>query len=232
MSSTPPPGGRLLVEPLEARIAPTGLTALANDPNDPNATSNSNYVTYHTAPTAAHLGFVPASQYLGPSAPANLYAIKMTGDGSGNGDKLLIFNGTTGFNPNSPSLQAGDKTLIAFFRDTNNDGQVQTNELVGISLTKRSAVSVFGNVNGDIVTNLSKDGNTVNLTSVGKPGFAIASLNITGNVNGNILAGGNINNVTVGGTVGYVLAGTATNNVGYNFTGVAGATTGTRRSSG
>ncbi len=227
MSSTPPPGGRLLVEPLEARIAPTGLTALANDPNDPNATSNSNYVTYHTAPTAAHLGFVPASQYLGPSAPANLYAIKMTGDGSGNGDKLLIFNGTTGFNPNSPSLQAGDKTLIAFFRDTNNDGQVQTNELVGISLTKRSAVSVFGNVNGDIVTNLSKDGNTVNLTSVGKPGFAIASLNITGNVNGNILAGGNINNVTVGGTVGYVLAGTATNNVGYNFTGDTGATTGT-----
>ncbi len=224
MSSTPPPGGRLLVEPLEARIAPTGLTALANNTN---SSSDPNYVTYNTQPTADHLGFVKASTYLGASAPANLYAIKMTGDNSGNGDKLLIFNGTTGFNPNFPSIQAVDKTLIAFFQDTNGDGQVQANELVGLSLTKKSAVSVFGNVNGDIVTNLSKDGTTVNLTSVGKPGFAIASLNIAGNVNGNILAGGNINSAIIGGNVGYILAGTATNNVAYNFSGVAGATTGT-----
>ncbi len=228
MSSTPPPGGRLLVEPLEARIAPTNLTGLANDPN---SASDPRYVTYNTAPTADHLGFDPASKYLGASAPANLYAIKMSGDGSGNGDKLLIFNTTTGFNPNFPSLQAVDKTLIAFFQDGANgnarDGQVQAGELVGLSLTKKSAASVFGNVNGDVVTNLSKDGNTVNLTSVGKPGFAIASLQVTGNVAGNVLAGGNINNLTVGGTVGYVLAGTATNNVAYNFSGVAGATTGT-----
>ena len=233
MSSTPPTGGRLLVEPLEARIAPTGLTALANDPNDPAVASASNYVTYHTAPAAGKLGFVPASHYLGASAPANLYAIALSGDGSVNsanqstGDALLIFNSTTGFNLTTPSLQAANKTLVAFFQDTNGDGQVQANELVGLALTKQSSVNVNGNVNGDIVTNLSKDGTTINLTSVGKPGFAIDGLQINGNVTGNILAGGNINNVDIIGTVGYVLAGSATNNVHYNFTGNTGATTGT-----
>ena len=230
MSSTPPTGGRLLVEPLEARIAPTGLTAIANDPN---SASDARYVTYATQPTATHLGFVQASKYLGASAPANLYAIQLTGDGSvdstglSTGDKLLIFNTTTGFNPSTPFLQATNKTLIGFFQDLNGDGQVQSNELVGISVTKNSSANINGDVNGDIVTNLSKDGTTVNLTSVGKPGFTLAGLSINGNVNGSILAGGNINNVTVNGTVGNVFAGTATNGAAYHLGGVNNAATGT-----
>ncbi len=238
MSSTPPSGGRLLVEPLEARIAPTGLTAIANDPI--NSGSAANYVTYGTQPSANHLGFVPATTYLGAGAPANLFAIKLTGDGSvdstglSTGDKLLIFNSTTGFNPSFPSLQATDKTLIAFFQDRNGDGQVQSNELVGISLTKNSGANINGNVYGDIVTNLFKDGSAINLSTVYKPSYTIAGLNINGNVFsditattfGNILGGGNINNVSVR-MVGNVLAGTATDGHTYNFTGNPGVVTGT-----
>ena len=236
MSSTPPAGGRLFVEPLEARIAPTGLTALANNTS---SSSQPNYVTFGTLPSAGKLGFVPASHYLGASAPANLYAIALTGDGSvdpttglSTGDELLIFNSVTGFNPSTPFIQAADKTLVAFFLDKTNSGnpandQVTTDELVGISLTKKSSANVNGVVNGDIVTNLSKDGTTISLTSVGRPGFSIAALNINGNVTGNILAGGNIDNVSVHGNINNIFAGTATNGHTFNFTGTAGAVTGT-----
>ena len=232
MSSTPPAGGRLLVEPLEARIAPTGLTAIANNTQYAGSTDPF-YVTYATLPSSTHLGFVPASKFLGASAPANVYAITLTGDGSlngsglSNGDKLLIYNQTTGFNENNPFLQATNKTLVAFFQDLNGDGQVQANELVGIALAKKSSANVNGNVNGDIVTNLSTDGSTVNLAGVGNAKFNIAGLTINGNVNGDILAGGSINNVSVTGNVNNIYAGTATNGHTFNFTGNAGTVTGT-----
>ena len=94
--------------------------------NNTSFSTDPNYVTFGTQPSAGHLGFVKASNYLGASAPANLFAIQLTGDGSvdptsglSTGDKLLIFNNTTGFNNNNPFLQATDKTLIAFFVDNN-----------------------------------------------------------------------------------------------------------------
>ena len=232
MSSTPPAGGRLLVEPLEARIAPTGLTAIANNTQYAGST-DPYYVTYATAPSSTHLGFVAASKFLGASAPANVYAITLTGDGSlnssglSNGDKLLIYNSTTGFNENNPFLQATNRTIVAFFQDFNGDGQIQANELVGLALTKKSSANVNGNINGDIVTNLSKDGSTVSLTSVGSAGYRIAGLTINGNVTGDILAGGNISNVSVTGNINNVYAGTATNGHTFNFTGNAGTVSGT-----
>ncbi len=224
MSSTPPTGGRLLVEPLEARIAPTGLTAISNNTA---FSTDPTYVTYTTQPSSTHLGFVPASTYLGASAPANVYAIKLTGDGSinsatglSNGDKLLVFNLNTGFNPNSPFLQATNKTVLAFFQDLNGDNQVQGNEMVGLSLAKKASASVNGNVNGDIVTNLSKDGSMVNLASVGNSKTSIAGLSINGNVTGSILAGGDITNVSIVGNANNIFAGTATDGSTYHFGGV------------
>ncbi len=221
MFPTPPKGDALFVEPLEARIAPTGLVGLANDPNDPNVTGDVRYVAYNTAPATGKLGFVPASTY--GVAGSNVYALKLSGDGSvnsaghPNGDELVIFNSATGFNLNNPFLQAVNGNVIAFFQDKNGDGQVQTNELVGISMGKNASIDVVGNVNGDIVTNLSKDGSTISLTSAGKANTSVGSVNIQGNVFGSILSGGNINNVTVSGTVVDVHAGTAVNGAAYHL---------------
>ena len=123
--------------------------------------------------------------------------------------------------------------MIAFFKDSdaNGDHQVQSNELVGLAVSKNAGLSITGSVNGDIVTNLSKTG-TLLLTSAGKPSYNLAQLTITGNVNGDIISGGNLgtNNaasINITGTVHNLLAGTAANGVAYNFSGTAGAVSGT-----
>ena len=227
MLSTPPLGGRLFVEPLEQRIAPTNLVALANHPQDAGAPT---YLTYSTGPSAGKLGFVPASDY--GVAGANLYAISLSGDGTNstganglstsNGDQIQIFSSADGYRT---FLQANNGSIVAFFKDINGDNQVQQNELVGLSLGRSTDVSVNGNVNGDIVTNLGADGNLM-LGSAGDAKQQILSLSITGNVTGDIASGGDMHNVTVRGNVNAVLAGTAADGVVYDFGG-AGVTTGT-----
>lgn len=229
MSSTPPSGGRLFVEPLEARVAPTGLVGQANNLAFKNG--NPNYLDYNTAPVAAapgqpgHLGFVSASS-LGVNAPG-VYALRLSGDGNpADADQVFIYNQQDGFGPNSLFLQATSSNVIAFFQDKNGDGQVQVNELVGLSLGKKVDLTVRGSVNGDIVTNLSQAG-TVTLTSLGNANSKINSLSITGNVTGSILSGGDINNVTITGSIQNILAGTAANNHSYSFSGTDGIVTGT-----
>jgi hypothetical protein len=208
MLSTPLSGSRLFVEPLEQRIAPTGLVAIAN--NAINA-DDPTYVTYTTQPAAGKLGFVPAAAY-GVAGPANLYAIALNGDGSVTpGDRLDIFT-SDGYRT---FLQIPNGHVVAFFLDANNDLQVQNTELVGLSVGKKTTVNVNGNVNGDIVTNLANDG-TLMLGSLGKPKQTIAGLNISGNVFGNILSGGDISNVAINGSVNAILAGTAVNGVEYH----------------
>jgi hypothetical protein len=206
MFSTPQKGGALFVEPLEARIAPTNLVALANDPA---GSSDPRYVTYHTAPSTGKLGFVPGSTY--GVAGSDVYALKLTA-----GDEILIYNSATGFNVNNPFLKDTSGTMVAFFQDKNGDGQVQSNELTGISLGQNASAEVNGNVYGDIVTNLTKTG-TITLGSAGKLSQSVGGLNIVGNVYGSILSGGDINNVNVSGTVTKVLAGSAVNGVAYHF---------------
>jgi hypothetical protein len=205
MFSTPPKGGALFVEPLEARIAPTNLIALANDPA---VSSNPRYVTFHTPPSAGKLGFVHGTHY--GVAGSDVYAMKLT-----TGDELVIYNSATGFNYSNPFLKCVSGTMIAFFQETSGI-QVQSNELVGISLAANTSAEVNGNVNGDIVTNLSAAG-TITLGSAGNFKQSIAGLNIVGNVYGSILSGGNINDVTVSGSVKDVLAGTAVNGAIYHF---------------
>jgi hypothetical protein len=205
----------LFVEPLESRIAPTNLIAYANDPA---ISSHSNYITYHTAPSSGRLGFVHASVY--GVAGSDVYALKLT-----TGDELVINNPATGLNAAYPFLAATHGTLIAFFQDKNGDGQVQSDELTGISLASGTSAEVNGNVNGDIVTNLTAAG-TITLNSAGGIGQTLGGLNIVGNVYGSILSGGNIDNVSVTGSVENVLAGTATGGAVYHF-GEPGAATGT-----
>ena len=238
MSSTPPSGGIVFVEPLESRIAPTGLLAISGDPGT-TATADPHYVTFATTPTAARLGFVPASEY-GINTP-NLFAIKLTGDGTfnattgaSNGDELVVFNNVTGFNTSVPLIQANKGPVVAFFLNNPNQhgtttevaGEVYADELVGVSLGKKDIISINGNVYGDIVTNLLTGGTAVSLTSDGGPGQGINGITMNGNVFGNLLAGGNIKNVTIRGLVDNVLAGTATNGANFNFSGVAGGVTG------
>ena len=252
MSSTPPSGGIVFVEPLESRIAPTGFYAsnalLAGDPADATATSNPHYLTFATQPTASMPGFVPASAY-GINVP-NLYALKLTGSttfdantGFSTGDELVVFNATTGFNTNLPLIQANKGPVVAFFLDSPNShgttteigGQVYADEMVGVSVGKKDILTINGNVHGDIVSNLLGGGTTISLTSVGKPNQGLAGLTMNGNVfsdltetgYGSILAGGNIKNVTLAGTVNHILAGTATNGQTFNFSGAAGGVTGT-----
>ena len=222
MSSTPPSGGRLFVEPLEARTAPAGLVGIAN--NTAFATQP-NYVTYTSPAGAGHPNFVPASQY-GVNTPG-VYALKLGGP-SGNlaGDELIIFNAVDGFSPSKPFIQATAGNVVAFFQDLNHDGQVQSNELVGIAMGKKSGVNVNGNVNGDIATNLANNG-TLTLNGVGNSNFAISGLNVVGNITGDVLSGGDMNNVHIGGTVHNILAGSAAVGTSYSFSGTAGGTTGT-----
>lgn len=211
MLSTPPLGGRLFVESLEQRIAPTNLVALANHPQD---AGNPTYLAYSTQPGADKLGFVAPSVY-GVNGPANLHAIALSGNGVLPGDQIQIFT-SDGY---QTFLQIPKGNMVAFFQDLNNDDQVQTNELVGLSLGKKTQVAVNGNVNGDIVTNLGAGGTLSN--SVGGAKQKITSLSVVGNVFGNIISGGDINSVAVTGNVNSILAGTAANGVVYNFAGAA-----------
>lgn len=226
MSLTPPSGGRVFVEPLEARIAPAGLLARANLPSQSN---DPQYLNYSTAPSAGKLGFVSAADvYHLAGAGSDVYALALSGNAAQGADTLLIYNSQTGFNPSTPSLQVTAGNVVAFFQDKNHDGEVQSNELVGLALGKKVSMSVFGSVDGDIVTDLANDG-TLSFSNAGKPKFQITSLSIGGNVNGNLIAGGSINNVLIGGTVHNVYAGTAAAAVGatFNFTGKAGVVDGT-----
>ncbi len=235
MSSTPPSGGTVFVESLEPRIAPTGLQALAGDPGDVIVTGDARYVTFNTAPSAGHLGFVPASVY-GLNLP-HVFAIKLTGSidpatGLATGDQLDIFNAVTAFKV--PSIQGTNGTVVAFFLDRNAlpggnpalAGQVFADELVGISVGKKASLTVNINVHGDIVTNLNGAGTLVSSTSVGKASFGINGLTMAANVFGDILSGGDIKNIDLVGSVNNILAGTATNGHAIDFSGGTAAPTG------
>ena len=223
MSSTPPSGGRLFVEPLEARIAPTTLLA-----NNIASKGTAGYIDYSTPAVPGQAsGFVSASSLDAAINDPTVHALALHAN-----DQLEIFNQGTGFNPSFPFLQITAGNAIAFFKDKNGDGQVQMNELVGLALSKKSSVVVRGTVDGDIVTNLANDG-TLMLNSAGKPGFKLTSLQVlNGNVNGNIISGGDMGSgasgsINITGSVKSVLAGTAANGVAFNFSGTPGEVSGT-----
>lgn len=218
MSSTPRKSAPLFVEPLEARIAPTGLVAIT-DPNNAVGTDDPRYINYNTQPSPGKLGFVPGSNY--GIAGNDIYAIALNGDGSvdanglNTGDKLLIFNPALGFNFANPFLQSANGNLVAFFRDANGDHNVQNTELIGISMSAGAAVNVNGTVHGDIVDNLGSNG----LIKSGalKIKENISAINVVGDVTGNIYAAGSINNVAVSGDVHGIFTGTVANGVSFFF---------------
>ena len=134
-----------------------------------------------------------------------------------------------------PSVQADNSTVVAFFLDRNAlpggnaalAGQVFPDELVGISLGKKAALTVNINVHGDIATNLNGAATFVSSTSVGKASFGINGLTMAANVFGDILSGGDIKNIDLVGSVDNVLAGTATNGHAIDFSGGTAPSTGT-----
>ncbi len=221
MSSTPRKSAELFVEPLEARIAPTGLIALTNpDPNSPIGKSDPRYIDYTTPPSPGKLGFEPGSNY--GVAGADIFALKLSGDGSLGldglpaGDKLVLFNPVQGFSLANPFIQGANGTVVAFFQDINGDHVVQNNELVGVSMSRGAAINVNGTVHGDIVGNLGGDG-LVNFNGALKFKLNLTGINVVGDVTGNILAGGSIDGVNINGNVGGIFAGTAANGIGFHF---------------
>jgi len=131
------------------------------------------------------------------------------------GDQLFVW-AQNGY-PSHPLVQVKTGTAVLFFDDLNQDGEASADELVGLSLGQKSVVTVNGSVFGDVVANLSADGNSLLNGGDGLSAtVGIKNLQIGANVSGRIMAGGPISNVTAQG-IGEMLAGTAASGQSYNF---------------
>lgn len=119
--------------------------------------------------------------------------------------------------------RAGSRVLV-FATDLNDNGIVDSNEVTGISVSDAVRVSIFGNVNGDIVTNLHSDNR---LSGEAADGSVLLNNNVKeitvhGSVFGDIIAGRGLNKITVDGTVENLLVGTAANGRSFQYRGPDG----------
>jgi hypothetical protein len=217
------------LEPLEARIAPAVInagdpgTSLDVEYTDTNDDQDLFFVSTTDPDNPAQANpNDPIAQVVGPG----VFYIKMKTN-----DVLNVF-GPSGYTP----LISGDivggvgkgitGNLVAFFAD-DGDGEVEVNELVGVSLGNKVSVIISGTVRGDVVANYNDL--TGALGGAGEPSGqaqelllnTVQRLNVSGNVEGDILAGGQLNNLKVGGAVDRVLVGTAANGIVYDFNGAA-----------
>jgi len=192
------------VEPLESRIAPAVILV-------GNSAASPNNKTYTEAPFAAVSSNSNFSSALG-SSPNSFFLTLHAGD------SVDLYNNGKGY---TPFITVSKGTLVAFFNDKNSNNEVDANELTGLALGNGVAIKIFGEVNGDIATNLNADGISLN-TDLGANagGFGIKSLSVTGgSINGSIYSGGTISALKVVGSVSEVLTGTAASGHVYDFNG-------------
>jgi hypothetical protein len=195
MAASRPQFSTSFLEELEARIAPAVIINVGAPADGPANT------TYQEAP------FVQASASTDPGI-ASLFA------GSpdhyvltlGPGDKIRMFNDATGYG-DYLSISAGK--VLAFFLNKDaaaenltpsllDDGRVEKNDLVGLSLGTGAKLTLFGaGVDGDIVSNFNASTGLISVSSL-VPGNTVAGLSISGGVNGRIIAPGNISDVSIG----------------------------------
>lgn len=179
-----------ILEPLEPRIAPATLVVGAGGDN------------YDDAPfvSTASVEADPAIADLFESSEDHYYLFL------GKGDKVLFDDG----GGEAFWFSVNNGVGYFFFHDANGDGIVQQDELTGISVGGKSSLTIDGDVNGFILTNVDAGGGFLGetLESAGKS--FIASLDVSGNIEGEILSGGKVDKVTVGGSAGGVAVGTAT----------------------
>lgn len=216
------------LEPLEDRIAPATINA---GPETSGGQQTGGVGFDHNGLDAK--GNVVASPFFSTDPDAlfnpstNLSISDLFNDSSDHyyitlkkGDTLKVYNPAPGVGYES-FVQVTSGEIIAFFHDVNADGNVDKNELTGLSLGAGAGVSVFGTVNGDILTNYNSKTKEVSATSLISGAQSIAGLFISGDVNGSIIAGGNISKVTVVGNVEHIYTGSAADGYAYDFGGAS-----------
>ena len=139
---------------------------------------------------------------------ADTYYIKLKA-----GDTIYQYVfGQGGIDPGyQPLLSVTKGTVVAFFHDTDVLNEVQTGELMSLSLGNNAAFELSGALPGDILTNYNDKTGEIDMSGLLGPKQAIGSITVSGSVGGSILAGGAIKSVVVQGHVDEVLTGTAAN---------------------
>jgi hypothetical protein len=208
MKSLSSPGSAVgSIEPLESRIAPAVILA-----GNPNGTTDTEYTEANGPFKNIATGTDLISTSVRGSGPvdANAYHLVLTA-----GDSLKIFNTSGGF---EDYLVVTSGNVVAYFVDVGVIGEVEKGELVSISMGQNAGFILNSGLVGDILTNLDEKGtattsdDSISMTGLVSGQQGIRAINIGGgNVGGKIMAGGNITNVSVNGTVGAILAGSAVN---------------------
>lgn len=124
-----------------------------------------------------------------------------------------------------PFITVTSGNVVAFFTDYNFNGDYDAGELTGLSLGKNAKVFVAGAVAGDVVTNLDEHGtkdvadDTLDMSGLVSTKQGISTLAVTGgSIFGKVLSGGDIKKLQIpAGNVDAVLAGSATDGVGFDF---------------
>ena len=190
-----PPHSVNFLEPLEDRIAPAVIINVGAP------TDGAGNTTYNEAP------FVQASLSADPGiadlfeGSSDHYVLTL-----GAGDKVKMFNQATGYG-DYLTISAGK--VLAFFHNKDastefstssllDDGRVDKNDFVGLSLGTGARITLFGaGVDGDIVSNFNSSTGLISQNAL-VAGNTIAGLSISGGVNGRIIAPGNVSNISIG----------------------------------
>lgn len=208
----------LLLEPLEARIAPAGIDVGALSGTPPSGSFN---YTDAESPGGS-TPFILAANSADPDIAAlfagstDHYYIQI-----GKGfqyDALNIYT-SAGL---SQGVTVSSGISYLFFYDGNQDGIVQSGEMTGIAMSSGTSVQVFsamGSVNGDILVNVNAKTGAFSSTDLNTDTKGVAGLRISGNLEGSLLSGGSISNVTISGSADSILTGTATSGHAYDLGG-------------
>ncbi len=222
----------LIVEPLEARIAPATISiGLKSDGRNTeyNEGGGPRPVGYNL------LNFTDTSNSSDPislsvdNAPVgapnhgltdplfdNTYFLQLSA-----GDIVERFGTTNGY---KPFITITTGHVVAYFTDHNNDNEFDEGELTGLSLSSGAVVAVNGTVHGDIATNLndhktkSLTDDTVDTKRLVSAKQGIKSLTI-GDVTGSIFSASDISKISIEEGVANIYAGSAANGKGFDFFG-------------
>ena len=150
------------------------------------------------------------------------------GVGTINGVKYIeLGRGSSGGNINGIPTGGGHgpSRALVFATDLDNDGIVDADEITGIAVSAAARMTIFGNVNGDIVTNLRSNNDLSGDAGDGSTllNNNVKEITVHGSVFGNIIAGHSLNKIKIDGSVENLLVGTASNGMSFHFHGSDGA---------
>jgi len=194
-----------LLEALEPRIAPATLIA---------GGTGKDFSAPEFVATSSPSADAAISSFFGPSSTGNYYITLNPGD------TIRFDHDNDATTPAQDWFQLKGGKAIAFFLD-DGDGQIEKNELTGLSLGGAASISINGDVDGDILTNLDAKGTFLG-NPLGDPSKSfITALTTTGTINGNVLSGGNILKLTADSVTGEhgIFAGTAASGIDFSLGG-------------